>query len=625
MLARSNVRNRSGSRRTVRSSRNSCVSNALVCICSVSLAACSGPSDPAPSTRAALAAVPAADGCQGHDDAEHDSIALRAEAAKAVHWRRYEMPRERELPVKLLGWNDFHGQLSPKTVSMRPAGGAAVMTSYLKAAATKNEYTFLVHAGDQVGASPPNSALLQDEPAIGVLNLLANDACGERRRRSRCNIVGTLGNHEFDEGKAELLRLISGGDHAGGPYLEQSWGGARFPYVSANVVDAESGEPLLAPYAIVRVPSVPIAFIGAVLKGTPSIVTPTGVAGLTFLDEADAINSYIPELHAQGVHTIIVLIHQGLTQTSYTGPTDGAQPVPSGELLDVISRLDDDIDVVVSGHTHQFTNAILENANGAPILVTQAFSASTAYGEIDLVLDTQTNDVVTKTASIVTTWGDEGPGLTPDADVAALVARADELVAPRVNRVVGQAAAEITRTQNAAGESALGDLIADSQRVSVDAQFGIMNPGGIRAELASGEVTWGALFAIQPFGNTVVTLTLTGQQIYDLLNQQWGAPQPAGGRLLQVSGFGYTWDSTVPEGGARVVEVHATDGTPIALDQSYVVAANNFIAAGGDNFTVLTSGTNQVGGPVDLDALVAYLETLPQPFSAAVEGRIVMQ
>jgi 5'-nucleotidase len=221
--------------------------------------------------------------------------------------------------------------------------------------------------------------------------------------------------------------------------------------------------------------------------------------------------------------------------------------------------------------------------------------------------------------------GDEGPGLTPDADVAAIVAQADQQVAPLVNRVVGQAAVDITRTQNAAGESGLGDLIADSQRASVNAQFGIMNPGGIRADLTGGEVTWGALFAIQPFGNTVVTLTLTGLQIYDLLNQQWGAPQPAGGRILQISGFGYTWDSTMPEGGARVVEVHAADGTPIVLDQSYVVAANNFIAAGGDNFTVLKAGTNQVGGPVDLDALVAYLGTLPQPFSASIDGRIASQ
>lgn len=590
--------------------------------CAALLVACSRGEEPAP-VRPATAFIAAAHSCQDHADEHEDSPAVRAEAAKKVSWRRYHMPVERELPVKILGFNDFHGQLSPKTVSMRPAGGAAVLASYLKDEIAKNEHTFIIHAGDFVGASPPNSALLQDEPSIQWLNLLANEDCGTKgRRATSCNIIGTLGNHEFDEGKDELLRLIQGGNHENGPYLEDPWGGAKFPYVSANVVDKETGKTLLPPYTIVRVPGAPIAIIGAVLKNTPTVVTPTGVAGLEFLDEAEAINSYIPELHAQGVHAIIVTIHQGLTQTSYTGQTDQTQPPPTGDLLDVIKRLDDDVDVVVSGHTHQFTNAILENQNGVPMLVTQGFSASTAYDSIDLVLDTQTNDVVTMSASIVTTWGDEGPGLTPDEAVAAIVKRADDSVAPLVNEVVGQAAGDITGTANAQGESALGDLIADSQRAAVMAQFAFMNPGGIRADLTGGEVTWGELFAIQPFGNTVVTMTLTGQQIYDLLNQQWGGMQPAGGRFLQISGLKYTWDSTIAEGSPRVSEVTASDGTAIAVDQSYTVAVNNFIAAGGDNFTVLTGGTNQVGGPVDLDALVGYIKTLPSPFTAAIDGRI---
>jgi len=205
-----------------------------------------------------------------------------------------------------------------------------------------------------------------------------------------------------------------------------------------------------------------------------------------------------------------------------------------------------------------------------------------------------------------------------------MVAEADALVAPLVNVVVGQAATALTRTQSAAGESALGNLIADAQRASVGADFAVMNPGGIRADIAAGNVTWGALFTVQPFGNTVVKLTMTGQQIYDLLNQQWGAPQPSGGRMLQISGFGYTWNSAVPEGGQRVVEVHNQSG-PISLAATYTVAANNFIAGGGDNFTVLTQATHQVGGPVDLDALVTHVQSLPQPFSASIDGRITRQ
>jgi 5'-nucleotidase len=198
-----------------------------------------------------------------------------------------------------------------------------------------------------------------------------------------------------------------------------------------------------------------------------------------------------------------------------------------------------------------------------------------------------------------------------------LVEAAEAKVAPLVNVVVGQSAAAITRTQNAAGESALGNLIADAQRASVAADFAFMNPGGIRADLPAGTLTWGALFTVQPFGNTVVKLTLTGQQIYDLLNQQWGGLQPAGGRLLQVSGLSYSWDSSVP----RVLEVRDASG-PISLNERYDVAANSFLAGGGDNFSVFTQGADQLGGPIDLDALNDYIKTLSQPIEAGVEGRI---
>lgn len=572
-----------------------------------------------------LTAANAADNCQDHAD-EHDSAGVREQAGKPVRWKKggADVPKDRQIPLQLLGFNDFHGQLSPRTLSNRPVGGAAVLASYLKSASKGLEdSTFIVHAGDFVGASPPNSALLQDEPSISFLNTLANDDCKYKNTsKPKCNVVGTLGNHEFDEGKAELLRLLDGGNHANGPFLDAKWKGSRVPYVSANVVDAESGKPILPPYVIKKLPSVPVAIIGAVLKETPTVVTPSGVAGLKFLDEAEAINKYIPELQAQGVHTFIVTIHQGLSQTSYEGPTSGNAAAPSGALLDVIRRLNDDIDVVISGHTHAFTNAIVNNDHGVPILVTQAFSASTAYADIDLVVDKKTNDVVSKSAQVVTTWGDAGPGLTPDPVVRDLVAAADAKVAPLVNQVVGQATAAITRTQNAAGESALGNLIADAQRASVAADFAFMNPGGIRADLPAGTITWGTLFTVQPFGNTVVKLSLTGQQIYDLLNQQWGAPMPAGGRLLQISGLQYTWDSSVAEGGQRVTEVRDSNGLPISVSEVYDIAANSFLAGGGDNFSTFTKSPTQQGGPIDLDALIDHIETLTQPFGGSVQGRI---
>lgn len=558
--------------------------------------------------------------CMDHE--EDETQEMRALAQQPVQWKSPHAGRGPEVHIQLLAINDFHGQLSAgRFVANRPVGSAAVLAAYLKAAqAGSKDQTFIVHAGDHVGATPPSSALLQDEPALSFLNLLANNHYSfAHRMNPKCNLVGTVGNHEFDEGKNELLRLIEGGNHPDGPFLESPYRGAKFPYVSANVVDARTGEPFLPPYVIKKVQGIRIAFIGAVLKETPTIVTPTGVAGLTFLDEAEAMNRYVQELKAQQVRTIIVLLHQGGRQATYQGPTQPNGAVVDGNINDIVSRLDDEIDVVVSGHAHSFTNALLNNRNGKSILVTQAFSSGTAYADIDLVVSHNTKDVVAKSAVIVTTFADEGPGLTPVAEVARLTTAAEEAVAPLVNQVIGNAATDMTRVESSAGESALGNLIADAQRVAMGTDFAFMNPGGIRADLFAGEVTWGELFTVQPFGNSLVKMTLTGQQIYILLNQQW--LNQAFPRMLKTSGLTYTWDNSRPVGD-RIVEVRK-DGVPITLATNYTVTVNNFLAAGGDNFTVLPQGSNHVGGPIDLDALIEYIESLPQPFAAAIEGRIL--
>jgi 5'-nucleotidase len=531
------------------------------------------------------------------------------------------IPRARQQPVKLLAWNDFHGQLSPRTIAGRPIGGAAVLASYLKRAATPD--TIFVHAGDQVGASPANSALLQDEPAISFVNALANAAC-KKPDDPKCNVVGTLGNHEFDEGQHELLRLIHGGNHPNGPFLERPWQGARFPYVCANVVRTDTQKTLVPPYVVKRVRGVPIAFIGAVLRSTPTVVRASGVSGLTFLNEADAINRYVPELHAAGVHAIVVVIHQGLEQVRYAGPTRTDLAAPTGDLLQVIRNLHDDVDVIVSGHTHEFTNALVPNAHGVSMLVTQAFSASTGFAEIDLVLDKQTKDVVSKTARVLNTWADEGPGKTPDPAVAAIVTKANARVANQVSVVAATAGTSVTRTQNNAGESPLGNLIADSQREAMQTDFAVINPGGIRSDIDAGTVTWGELYSVQPFRNPLVAVTLTGQQLYDLLEQQWGGDQPAGGRILQISGFQYTWDPSQPEGKPRVREVRDARG-PIVRTRKYTLTANAFLAEGGDGFSVFLSATDRRMGPVDLDVFASYLGKLAQPFTAKMDGRIQRQ
>ncbi|MEO7426923.1 MAG: bifunctional metallophosphatase/5'-nucleotidase [Fibrobacteria bacterium] len=567
-----------------------------------------------------LAREPHAQGCESSH--EHETAEQRQVAGKRICWYRGDRDPGRLESVRLLAINDFHGNLSVgKKVAGRPVGSAPVLAAYLRQASEgREDATFIVHAGDHVGASPPVSALLQDEPSIKFLNLMANRNCSEYFRGNPfCNIVGTPGNHEFDEGKDELLRLLYGGNHAKGPFLDKRWRGAVYPMISANVVRTGSGKSLLPPYSIKYSHGIPIAFIGAVLKATPTIVTPTGVEGLDFLDEAEAINKQAAYLRRLGVRAMVVLIHQGGLQASYAGPTDSAAAQVTGEIRAIIGNLSDDIDVVVSGHTHAFTNAIVANKNGKEMLVTQAFSAGTAFGQVDLEIDRKTRDVVGMSGQIITTWGDSGAGLAPDPAVLSMVEKAEAAVAPLVNRVIGTATADILAAQNAAGESALGDLLADAQRSSVNADFGFMNPGGIRADLYAGTITWGALFTIQPFANDVVKMQLTGAQVYTLLNQQWvGQTSP---RMLQVSGLTYTWDNSLPVG-SKVTEVRQA-GLPIDLAGTYTVACNSFIAAGGDNFLVLKEGAEKVVGPVDLDALIGFVSGLTQPIQYSVDGRIV--
>jgi 5'-nucleotidase len=549
-------------------------------------------------------------------------------ASEQVRSTEVQLAGTKALAVRILGFNDFHGQLvEGRRVGNRPVGGAAVFASHLKAASRGFETRHLIiHAGDLVGASPPESALAQDEPTIEFLNLLANEHCkGPASDDLACNVVGTLGNHEFDEGTDEMLRLIHGKNHAKGPFLSNPYPGARFPYVNANVVD-EGGKPLLAPYVVRQLHGMKIGVIGAVLRQTPTIVVPAGVRGLRFLDEAKAINEQVYALKARGVRAIVVTMHQGAAQAPvYATPTDAAATV--GAPLDaIVKALDDEVDVLITGHAHSFTNALVKNAGGREILVVQAFSSGTAYDEIDLVLDRATGDVLEKTARIVPTYSDEPPGDTRDPEVQALVERAAAATAPLVNRAIATFSVDISRTQNAAGESALGNLISDAQRAAMGTDFAFMNPGGIRADLvfpatvgnaadADGRALWGELFTIQPFGNNLVKLTMTGEQLYALLNQQFVV-----NRFLQVSGLHYTWDAARPPQ-SRVVEVRK-DGIPIDLAKTYTIVANNFIATGGDGFTVFLEASSAVGGPIDLDAFIDYVSRLPQPFSAPAVDRI---
>ncbi len=549
------------------------------------------------------------------------AVALREVAAQRLTWRDAAAAGSATARVQILAINDFHGALNGgMRIGPRPAGGAAVLTAYLRAEQRGWERnTIIAHAGDHVGASPALSALLQDEPAIALLNQLANEHCSYARPwEARCNVVGTLGNHEFDEGKVELLRLIHGGAHERGPYLEHPYQGAKFAHICANVFDLTEQDFLLPPSTVKRIDGVRIGFIGAVLRQTPAIVPAPAIVGLQFLDEAQAINRQVAALKRQGVRAIVVLLHQGGFQRMAPAGATHEDLLEGRDIHQIIHHLDDEVDVIVSGHAHSYTNARVANANGKAILVTQAFFSGTAYSDIELEIDEQSGDVVATSSAITTTYADAGPGLTPDARVAELVAHAQRQVDATVNQTVAEAAADITNVVGESGESPMGQLIADAQRAALGADVALMNPGGVRWGLSAGRVSWGDVFTVHPFGNRIVRIELSGAQLLALLNQQWRGTYP--NRLLAVSGLSYAWDSTRALGD-RVVDVRIA-GKVLNAEQTYSVAVNDFLLSGGDGFAQLKQGANPVIGPLDRDALIAYLRALPQPVRYRQEVRI---
>jgi 5'-nucleotidase len=506
-------------------------------------------------------------------------------------------PQDRTATVQLLGVNDFHSNLEPpRQIDGRNVGGAAYLGAYLNQYEARNpERTIRVHAGDLVGATPLISSYFHDEPTIYAANEMGFD-------------VGTLGNHEFDEGGREMLRLIKGGQRNDGKQFKDgpdgqpvntsdpNFPGANFPYVAANTVYKSSGKTVLPPYQVVEKDGIRVGFIGVTTLETPKIVVPDAVAPFDYLDISDTVNKYAGQLQNQGVQSIVVLAHAGGNQTSKT------QAV--GEIIDETRQMSDGVDVVVAGHSH----SLLDNRVDGKLVV-EAFSYGTAFDAINMKVNRQTQDVTSASASVVTTYDD---AVIPDARLAQLVANYKARISPISERVVGTASTDITRTANTAGESALGDLIADAQRSFGSADFAFMNPGGIRADITSGPVTYGELFTVQPFDNQLVTMNLTGDQIYRLLEQQF-PPNQASNRILQISGLKFTYNASLPEG-ERITSLTTTAGAPIARTTTYKVAVNSFLATGGDNFTVLKEGTNVQTVGSDLDALEAYVGGLQQPF-----------
>jgi 5'-nucleotidase len=518
--------------------------------------------------------------------------------------------------VKLLAINDFHGALQPPAGGLRApdpadatksitvnAGGAERLATAVAEAKAKNPHHLFVAAGDLIGATPLLSALFRDEPTVEALSAMGL-------------ALSAVGNHEFDRGAAELLRLQRGGCHpTEGCKGPAPYRGAGFQWLAASTVDTATGRTILPATAIRRFAGIPVGFIGLTLRETPSIVVPSGVAGLRFDDEAATVNALVPTLRAQGVEAIVVLVHEGGAPVGLD--VNGCSGV-SGPIVGIVEKLDPAVDVVISGHTHRAYNCRI-----AGKLVTSADKYGTLFTEIDVVLDPATRDVLRAEAvnRIV------APGFAKDARQTALIAAYEALARPLAQRVVGRIAAPLPRDDLPSGEIPVGRVVADAQLEATrdaGAQIALMNPGGLRAPLgrAAGELRYEELFAVQPFWNNLVTVTLTGAQLVQALEQQWlNQPRP---RVLQVSrGFSYTWDAGRPAGQRVVPGSVKLDGRAIAPDERLRVTINSFLAGGGDNFSVFKAhGAEPRTGVMDIDALEAWVSR-QGVLSAPSEARIV--
>jgi 5'-nucleotidase len=560
--------------------------------------------------------------------------------------------------VHLLAFNDLHGNLEAASLNIYGhfAGGAAYLAKAVKdRQARYGADQATIFAGDNIGAAPLQNGLFHEEPIVLASNMMNVD-------------FASVGNHEFDKGAAELLRIQNGGCHADGctaaPYAlpdgstTNVYPGADFQYLSANVIVNSTGRPLFPAYGIKQFTSddgkrkFKVGFIGEVLESTPTIVTPTGVAGLTFQDEAEAANRAVVALANRGVKVPVLVIHQGGFQTTGAALNGCAGNLAGSDIAEIAARLDPSIKVIVSAHTHAEYRCTI-TIGGVTRLITSASSFGRVLSDITLTIDDRTDKLISAGADntiVDNALNAPGPGVVRQADtskedpqVAAVVNQYVTAAAPLANQVIGRIQGDLTRTPSPFGEQPLGDVIADAQLVATQpaslggAQLAFMNPGGIRADLrvndissggeAPGEVTYGEAFTVQPFGNSLVTKTMTGDMIRRLLQQQFqgcGGTAPAAGRFLQISyTFKYEQAAAAATCAGKIGRMWV-DGVEVAPTDSFRVTMNNFLATGGDGFTVFNEGTNALGGAQDIDAFVAAFHAAePAGIAVPTLNRIV--
>lgn len=518
--------------------------------------------------------------------------------------------------IGIIGLNDFHGNLQPVQRALEvdgetqvQAGGAAYLASAIDTLRAEHENSLVISAGDLISASPLVSSLFLDEPTVGAMNRIGLD-------------FNAVGNHEFDRGWRELKRLAEGGCEKltmrEPCAVEPNYSGAEFGFLAANVLagpEIAEGGTLFPGTAIRRLGEgereVAIGIIGLTLEGTPQIVSPDGIEGLSFADEAKTINAALPRLRAEGADGIVVAIHQGLAPDEQ--PDVFGCAAISGPLREILDRLDPGVDVVISGHTHRPYVCDYASVDPArPMLVTSAAWGGQMLTDIALTIDPVAGRVIAKTARNLVIANDQGgprDGIlrpAPRADIAAYVARYAEAAKGAESRPVGKLSGAATKDGI---EHALGNIIADSQLAATrnaGAQIALMNSGGIRGDLvpdADGTLTFGQIYTVQPFGNTLITKSFTGAQLLALLRSQF---REDGATIFSGSqGF----RQTLARDGDSYRFVSATlNGQPIEPAATYRVTMNSFLATGGDGFEIFAQGTDAVTGPVDLDATEAYLD-----------------
>ncbi|WAZ22609.1 bifunctional metallophosphatase/5'-nucleotidase [Streptomyces cinnabarinus] len=546
------------------------------------------------------------------------AAALPASASADEGDRKGGYTSGRYQDVQLLSFNDLHGNLEPPsgssgrvthlnadgTTQTINAGGVEYLATHLRQAREGNKYSITAAGGDMVGASPLISGLFHDEPTIDALNKLDLD-------------VTSVGNHEFDEGSKELKRLQYGGCHeTAGCYVEgEEFEGADFPYLAANVLNEKTGKPVLKPYTVWKKNGVKIGFIGVTLEDTPGVVSAEGVKGLKFKDEVETINKYARELQRQGVKSIVALIHEGGAPASasynYNCDSPGAGDGISGPIVDIAKNITPQVDALVTGHTHAAYACTINDPAGKPRTVTSAASFGRLYTDTTLTYDRWTGDIartaVKSTNHVVTR------DVAKATDMTELISKWNTLAAPIGNRAIGYISGDIPNTGT---ESPMGDLIADAQlahgkQLDPETDLALMNPGGVRAGLTygtDGVVTYAEGFTVQPFSNTVNLQDFTGAQLIQVLKEQVsGSNTSAPKVLLPSAGLTYTLDMTKTGADRVVTDSILLNGAAIDPVATYRVATNSFLAGGGDGFTTLGQGTNDLVGADDLTALEQYL------------------